>query len=307
VIAQFLLVLREGLEATLIVSIIASYLDESGRAQDKRYLFLGVIGGLLLSFLVAMVLATTLEGLEGKGEQVFEGVSSLAAAVVLTYMIFWMRGSGATVQDSLLTKLTISSTTNVSLAVFSVALISVLREGLETVLFLITLFHLDPLGTTIGLASGIMAVMILGIAMMGSFRRLSPRRLFLYTSSILLLVSAGMTGFATHELIEAYGQRLPDFLTQTAWNINPSNPENPLHEDGSIGSVLKTLVGYDGDPEVLRLVTYLVYWAAVGYALFLRPRGKRPRYGQNKTHPLTSFRSPGETQSADARISKNGR
>jgi len=77
------------------------------------------------------------------------------------------------------------------------------------------------------------------------------------------------------ELTEAYEEQTPQILKQEAWNVNPTDPSHPLHENGALGSLLKALVGYDGNPEVLRVATYLGYWMTIGLYIV----GRSGRYG----------------------------
>ncbi len=116
------------------------------------------------------------------------------------------------------------------------------------------------------------------VVMMRGTRRLDIGSFFRYTSVLLLVFAAGLAGYGVHELIEAGEGVGLDFgvLGEPAFDVNPPvNPSGgfpPLHEKGLVGSILKALVGYDGNPEWLRVAVYLGYWLVVGYYLYRKNR-----------------------------------
>lgn len=191
-------------------------------------------------------------GLSGIATATFEGVASLTATVVLTYMIFWMAKNAQKIRGELEQRIEIAITKGQMFGIASLAFISVFREGLETVLFLTATLFLDTLGATIGMLIGFLAVIILAIPLMRSVYKLDIRKFFKYMSIVLIVFAAGLTGYGVHELIDAGEGVGVEFgvLGQQAFDINP--PMNPdgtyplLHEKGALVSILKALVGYDG-------------------------------------------------------------
>mgnify|MGYP001573848018 CR=1 FL=1 len=154
-----------------------------------------------------------------------------------------------------------------------IAFIAVFREGIETVLFLTAVAVQQPLATLIGTVAGFGAVFLLAILMFEEIYRLNLKKIFKYSSVLLLIFAAGLFGFGVHEYIEvaqSYGIDLGLF-SKNAYNINPpANADSSyplLHEKGAIGSVFKALVGYDGNPEWLRVFVYLGYWFVIGFYL----------------------------------------
>ncbi len=264
---QFLVVFREALEAGLIVGIISAYLTRIHRADARKYLYLGAVAAAAVSVGLAAFISATFGGLGSGGRELFEGFASLVAAAVLTYMILWMAAKARTIRETLEGKVSASIQRNQVLGIFGLAFASVAREGLETVLFITPLALSDPLGTLAGTIGGLSAVVILTFLTTGALARMNLTRLFRYTSILLLLFAAGLVGTGVHELMEAYEGRIPTFLARPAWDVNPTNPRHPLHENGALGSVFKSLVGYDGNPEVLRVVVYASYWVILGLAI----------------------------------------
>jgi high-affinity iron transporter len=111
---------------------------------------------------------------------------------------------------------------------------------------------------------GLGTVLVLSYLMLKGVYRMNLQRFFKYTSVLLIVFAAGLFGYGVHELIEA--GLLPAIVDQV-WNINPLDITHPLHEKGIIGSILKALIGYDGNPELLRVIAYLGYWTVMGIYL----------------------------------------
>lgn len=267
---SFLITFREALEAALIVAIMVSYLRKTGREKLNRYVYSGAGNAILVSVVLAWLVQVLYGELEGVAAQLFEGVASLMAAAVLTYMILWMTGHAKKIKGELQGKIDVAITKGELVGIATLAFIAVFREGLETVLFLTAAFFLDPLGVAVGVALGSAIVLVLAILLVGGIYLLDVRRFFKYTSILLVLFAAGLAGYGVHELTEAAGGSGIDlgFLASPAYDINPpGNLDGSyplLHEKGVIGSVLKALVGYDGNPEWLRVGVYLGYWLIVG-------------------------------------------
>jgi len=146
-LASFLITFREALEAALIIGIIAAYVAKIGRRDLNHYINLGVISALLASIVVAMVFKTVYGELSGAAEQLFEGVVAFIAAIVLTYMIFWMANNSRQIKGEVQEKIDLSLSKGHMLGIAALSFIAVFREGVETVLFLGTLAIIDPFDT----------------------------------------------------------------------------------------------------------------------------------------------------------------
>jgi len=156
--ASFLITLREGLEAALIVGIVLSVLRKLERSDRSRPVWLGVGAALVTSVLAALVLNALGVAFEGRGEEIFEGFAMLLAAGVLTWMIFWMQRQGREVQAELERDVRQAVSIGSAWALFSLAFVAVVREGIETVLFLTAAaFTATPAQTLIGGALGAFA------------------------------------------------------------------------------------------------------------------------------------------------------
>jgi high-affinity iron transporter len=264
VISSFVITFREALEAALIVSILFVYLGKIGRKDLNKYLYLGVGLAILTSMLLGWIVLAFYGGLPQGMDKIFEGAASITATIVLTYMIFWMVKNARTIGSELQAKVDVAVSTEYVFGISTLAFVAVFREGLETVLFLTALAITDTSGTIIGMFLGIVVVLGLAFLMMRGIYRMNLQKFFKYTSVVLIIFAAGLLGYGVHEFIEA-GVFPP--IIENVWDINPPDAMHPLHENGAIGSLLKALVGYDGNPELLRVIVYVGYWLVIGFYL----------------------------------------
>lgn len=265
-VAPFLIMFREGLEAALIIAIIIAYLTKTGRLDLRKYVWFGTGAAILLSLVIGVIVFVVYGALSGVIEKLFEGLASLFATVVLTTMIFWMIKNAKNIKGELHRKLDSVINRKYVLGVAVIAFIAVFREGIETVLFLAALVSIDPSGVVIGSSIGFLTAILFAFLLLKGTVRLPIQKFFKYTSVILIVFAAGLFGYGIHELIEAgelMGQDF-GFFGEKAYDINPTEETNLLHEKGAIGSIFKSLVGYDGNPEWLRVFGYIGYWLIIG-------------------------------------------
>jgi len=276
IIPSFLITFRESLEAALIVAIMIAYLGKVGKAELSKYAYLGSGAAILVSLILGIGVQALYGGLDKLASELFEGFASLTAVVVLTYMIFWMTSHSREIKGEIERNIEVKIGTGELYGIASLAFVAVAREGLETVLFLSTTFVQDASGTVMGMLAGIAVVLVLAVAIIRGSHQLDLKKFFGYTSVLLVVFAAGLAGYGVHELIEA-GERMGyDFgvMGDKPFDVNP--PVNPdgsyplLHEKGVIGSIMKALVGYDGNPEWLRIIVYLGYWASIGFYVLRR-------------------------------------
>ena len=271
---SLLITFREALEAALIVTIMVTYLRKIGKQELNKYSYLGAGSAIVVSLLVGVGLQTLYGGLGDTASQLFEGVASLTAVVVLTSMIFWMTKHSKGIKGELEGKIEQAVTQDELYGIAALSFIAVAREGLETVLFLSATFIQDQVGTIIGAVIGALIVLGLSVLLMRGTVNLEISKFFKVTSILLLIFGAGLAGYGVHELIEAGEGSGIDIgvLGEKPFDINPPvNPDSTyplLHEKGVIGSVLKALVGYDGNPEWLRIIVYIGYWIVIGTYLY---------------------------------------
>lgn len=275
---SFLITFREALEAAIIVTIMVTYLRKIGKEDLNKYAYLGTGAALVMSLVAGIALQIFYGGLGKVTSELFEGVASLSAVVVLTSMIFWMTKHSKEIKGEIEVKITQAVTQDELYSITALAFVAVAREGLETVLFLSATFVQDSAGTLIGATLGILVVLGLSFALMKGTVDLEIGKFFKVTSIMLLIFGAGLAGYGVHELIEAGEHSGMDFgfWGEKPYDINPAlNPDGSyptLHEKGIIGSILKALVGYDGNPEWLRIIVYLGYWIVIGTYLYMQYR-----------------------------------
>ena len=261
--------LREGIEAALIVSIILAYLRQLGAGDRARVVWWGALLAVGISVLVGAALFAADTEFEGRAEEIFEGIITVSAVSVLTWMIFWMRRQGARVRSELHEKIDTALVTG-GLALAGLAFFAVLREGIETALYLFAAAKgtavggggVGAAGQLAGAALGLAIAIVLGTLIYRGGIRMDLRSFFRITGWVLIVVAAGLFAFSLHELQEAGW--LP-ILTTPAFDVSSSLPD-----DAGLGAILRGLVGYQADPTWLELIGWLGYLVVVG-ALFLRP------------------------------------
>jgi high-affinity iron transporter len=265
--AAFVIALREGIEAALIVSIVLAYLKQLGRTDSSRLVWLGTGLAVLLSAATGTVIFAVGADFEGTAEQVFEGLVTLTAVAVLTWMIFWMRRQGARIKSELQHKVDTALVAG-GLALAALAFFAVLREGVETALFLFaaaegTAVEGGGVGAQlVGAALGLVLAVVLGVLLYRGGIRMNLRSFFKITGAILIVVAAGLFAYSVHELQEAGW--FP-FLEAHAYDVSATLPD-----DEGIGAILRGLVGFNADPGVLEVLAWLTYLVVVGF-LYLRP------------------------------------
>jgi high-affinity iron transporter len=255
-LASALITLREGLEAALIVGVALGVLRRLGYADRSKPVWAGVLVAVLVSVVAGLALNALGVAFEGRGEEIFEGVAMLLAATVLTWMIFWMQRQGRQVQTELELDVRRATASDNAWALFSLAFVAVVREGIETVLFLTAAaFSATPAQTLIGGVLGLLIAVALGWMMFTAGKRLNVRAFFRTTSILLILFAAGLLAHGVHELQEA--SLLPTII-EHVWDMN-----HILDEDGTVGVFLKALFGYNGNPSLVEVTSYLGYFLAI--------------------------------------------
>ncbi len=270
--AAFLITLREGIEAALIVSILLAYLRKLGRTDRSKLVWWGTAAAVVVSLAVGGVVFSAAGEFEGTAEEVFEGLVSLSAVGVLTWMIFWMRRQAARIKSELQERVD-AALLGGGFALASLAFVVVLREGVETALFLFATAKATAqgaggaVGQAAGSVLGLGTAFVLGYLLYRGGIRLNLRSFFRVTGLLLLVVAAGLFAFSLHELQEAGW--LP-ILTATAYDASAVLPD----ADG-LGSLLRAVVGYNDDPTWLEVLAWAGYLVVTG-ALFLRPPAPAP-------------------------------
>ncbi|GAB4505020.1 MAG: FTR1 family protein [Anaerolineales bacterium] len=255
--SAFLLSLREGLEAALIIGIVLGALRKMARPDLKPAVWAGVISAAFISLLAGSSLTALGLSLEGRAEQIFEGFTMLLAAGILTWMIFWMNRRGRTMRAELESSVQQATISGVSRqALFSLAFLAVVREGIELALFLsAAAFALQGRGTLPGALLGLATAILLGWLLFSATLRLDLRRFFQVSSILLILFAAGLAAHGVHEFNEAGW--IPPAI-EHIWDLNPW-----LDENSTLGGILKALFGYNGNPSLTEALAYLAYFGLV--------------------------------------------
>lgn len=251
-ITSSLLALREGLEAALIIGIVLGVLHKTERSDLNRPLWAGVLTAFILSILSALLLRAVDKELEGTAEQIFEGVTLLLATGVLTWMIFWMRRQSRSLKSQLENNVKRAANMGGSGALYFLAFIAVLREGIELALYL-TAASLTSTGlqTLIGAISGLILAGLLGYLIYTSTIRLNLQRFFRATGVLLILFAAGLIAHSVAEFNEA---GIIPAIINPIWNLN-----SLLNDHSLLGTILSTLFGYHGSPSLTEALGYAGY------------------------------------------------
>ena len=262
--------LREGVEAALIVAIICAYLAKTGNARYFPRVFLGAGLALGLSAILGIILFQTVGSFQEPYEQLFEALTMIVAASVVTWMLFWMRRQARSVRGELHAAVDRAIDNGSATALAVLAFVAVIREGVETSLFLTgqaaaASANGGSIWVLVGAVIGIAIAVLLGVGFYHGSRRINLATFFRWTGVALVFIAAGLLSHAVHELIEI---GVINIGTQTLFDISSILP----HEgDGNIiGQMLAALFGYTSSPEVITFVVWLTYIVVV-LTLFLRP------------------------------------
>lgn len=272
--------LREGVEAALIVGIILAYLSQTGNRAHFPKIWIGTITAALVSLLLGVVLFVTVREFQEPYEQLFEATTMLLAAGVLTWMLFWMRRTSRSVRGHLQASVDRVLSDGGGWGLAFLAFTAVIREGIETSLFLVGQVNAaaatEAGGETavlVGALVGLGIAVVIGWMVYVGARRINYGTFFRWTGLALIFIAAGLVSRAIHELVEI---GVVSVGTQPAFNL-----AGVLPEDSGPGLFLRALLGYSSSPEVVTVIAYLLYLVPV-LLLYLRPvpvakaAGQRP-------------------------------
>ena len=268
--ATLLITFRESLEAALVVGLVLAVLGKSDQKRLNTSVWIGLVAGILASLLVAWGFVRMLGQFEGREEQLFEGSVMLVGSLLLATLILW---TGSHSSGSKLEGQASKAAAGGSWGILVLVFVSILREGVETVVYLGTSLRDGGLGTFIGGLAGIGIALVMGILIFASGTRFPLKRFFGVTTALLLLFGAGLFGRAAGEFVEA--GILPPLL-EPAYSIAPLVDASriPLFNDeGGIGSFFKGLFGYSSSPSLSQVIAYLAFAATLS-ALLLRKKGR---------------------------------
>ncbi|GAY12638.1 iron uptake transporter permease EfeU [Pseudonocardia sp. N23] len=252
-LATFIIGLREGLEASLIVGIIASFLVARARRDALRSVWIGVGVGIAICVAVGVALEIVTVDLPQAAQEGLETVIGLLAVAMVTYMVVWMRTHARDMRASLETSAGAALAAGSTTALVAMAFLAVLREGFETAVFLLAAFQAStsPLLAGLGALLGVLVAVALGYGIYRGGVKLDIARLFRITGVVLVIVAGGLLTTAAHTAHEAgwinVGQAR---ALDLSWLVLPGTP---------VSSLLTGVLGVQPYPVVLEVVVWLVY------------------------------------------------
>ncbi|MPZ74740.1 MAG: iron transporter [Nitriliruptorales bacterium] len=265
-IPSLLIMVREGFEAALVVALVLAYLRRIKRDDMTRSALLGVTAAILLSVAVGAALHLTVGSLEGMARMVAFATVSVCAAGVLTWMVFWMRAQSRAIKGELEQRVGRAlEGQRAGHAVAAVAFFAVLREGVETALFLVAASTgTNPRSVVAGAAIGLAIAVLLGFGVYAAGRRMPMRAFFQVTGLIVIVFAAGLLArsvmlLQSAGLVGTVNEAVYD-LTGVPW----------LTQSTQVGKFLGAMLGWDPRPSVEQVVVWLLYIVPVTWA-FLRP------------------------------------
>ncbi len=267
-LGTLLITLREGLEAALVVGIILAYLARTGHRRQFGQAWLGTGLGILVSLIVGVAIYLTAGELTGRPEQLFEGATTLLAAGVLTWMIFWMRQQASDIKGHLQAQIQSALGSGSSLGLVVLTFVAVVREGIELVLFLFaaTRVAASPLLSAVGGLIGLALAVAIGYSFYKGTSRLDLRTFFNVTSALLILFAAGLL---THSIGEFQEAGIIPPVVEHLWDTSAfiSEPSIP-------GQFLTALFGYNASPSLVEVIAYFAY-LVLTFATYFRPAARK--------------------------------
>jgi high-affinity iron transporter len=262
VLSNFLIGLREGLEASLVVGILVSYVVRTGNRDRLRSVWAGVAAAVSVSLIFGAVLTFGPKGLTFEAQEIIGGTLSLVAVGFITWMIFWMARSAQFIKRDLESRLD-GALTQGGAAVGLIAALAVGREGLETALFIWsgTQAAGETLNPLLGALLGLAVAVLLGIGIYRGAVHIDLRKFFSITGAFLIIVAAGVLSYGIHDLQEA--GVLPG-LNNLAFDVSST-----ISPTGWVGTVLKGVFNFSPATTWLEAIAWVAYVAVV-MPLFLR-------------------------------------
>ncbi len=244
---EFIITFRESLEAALIVGIIFSYLKKINKREFIKFVYAGVFLGMLGSIIGAFAFHRLVGGFSGTSEKIFEGVTMILGAFLIVYLIIWMankKDSTAAIKEQIAHALD----SNKGIGVLFLVFISILREGVETTLFLNAVVSNQNSISTLSAFSGVLGGIIIGYGVYLGLKGMNLKYLFNISSTLLVLFATGLFARGVHEFQEA--NLIPTFV-EHIWDMN-----HIVHENGLLGGFMKSLFGYNGNPSLMEVLIY---------------------------------------------------
>ena len=265
--AEFIIVFREVLEASLVVGIIYLLIEKTNQAAHFTKLWYAVFASILASIAVGFMVIQAKNALGNNSTQaLFEAVFLYLTAFLIWYVIFWLSKNVSdkkVLEGQALNAMEISSW-----GIFFVVFFAILREGFETAIFLISSFSITGTFSYIGFISGAVLAILIGYLIVRQGRKIDLRGVFKYTTLLLVFLSAGMIAYGTHEAEEylVKSEQIEKSEIYRVWDIlEPTQSAetgkaiyHPLHDKGSVGLFLKGFFGYNSNPNIPEVILWFM-------------------------------------------------
>ena len=265
--AEFVIVFREVLEASLVVGIIYLLIEKTNQAAHFTKLWYAVFASILASIAVGFMVIQAKNALGNNSTQaLFEAIFLYLTAFLIWYVIFWLSKNVSdkkVLEGQALNAMEISSW-----GIFFVVFFAILREGFETAIFLISSFSITGTFSYIGFISGAVLAILIGYLIVTQGRKIDLRGVFKYTTLLLVFLSAGMIAYGTHEAEEYLVKseqieksdiyRVWDILEPTQSAETGKTIYHPLHDKGSVGLFLKGFFGYNSNPNIPEVILWFM-------------------------------------------------
>jgi high-affinity iron transporter len=279
VLPTFVIALREGVEASLIVGIVAAFLGQQGRRDGLRWMWAGVALAAVLCLGVGIGLRMLGQSLPQAQQEGLESIIALVAVAMVTYMIVWMRRHARSMRSILQNEAATALAQGSLLALVGMAFFAVIREGLETAVFLLAVFEssTDTVAASAGAVLGLAVAVVLGYLLYKGGVRINLSRFFRVTGAVLVLVAAGLVASALHTAHEAgWFNLLQDRAVDLSWLVAP----------GSVRAALLTgMLGLQAEPTVGETLGWLLYAVPVGLYVLWPDRWRVSRRRQAAPAP----------------------
>jgi high-affinity iron transporter len=275
--ASFLIALREGFEAALVVAIVLAFVKRSTRPEMAREVWIGTIAAVVVAGAIGWVLHVTIDGLEGDARTNTFAAICFAACALLTWMIFWMRTHARHLKKALEGRAGVAVAGGSAIGLAMVAFLAVVREGLETALFLISTTTSDS-GTDvlIGALLGLAGACVLGVLVYQGSNRINMRSFFQVTGVLIIVFAAGLVskGIA---FLQGQTDRVVYNVTGIHW----------LTAQSEVGKFLAGIFGWDPAPSFLQFIGYWGYLVPALVFFFWQPKPKVAETARTPTEPVT--------------------
>jgi high-affinity iron transporter len=265
--AEFIIVFREVLEASLVVGIIYLLIEKTNQNEHFSQLWSGVFASVLASIAVGYLVIQAKNALGNDSTQaLFEAVFLYLTAFLIWYVIFWLSknvSNKKVLEGQALNAMELSSW-----GIFFVVFFAILREGFETAIFLISSFSITGTFSYLGFFSGAVLAILIGYLIVAQGRKVDLKSVFKYTTLLLVFLSAGMIAYGTHEAEEylVKSGKMEKSEIYRVWSVLEPTEVTPgagktshiLHDKGTIGVFLKGFFGYNSNPNIIEVILWFL-------------------------------------------------